>query len=70
VNDEEEEYKAWHTTFEPKERFFMKLEEAKKAVYLNAISNKKSDIEKHKRIAAKLENELQELEAHFNNLTP
>ena len=69
VNDEEEEYEAFHTTLQPNERFFVNLEDAKKAVYLNAINFKKSEIEKHKKVLKRSEKELQELEAHFKNIT-
>jgi len=68
VNDEDEEYKCWHTNYEFHEYYFLTQEEAKKAVYENAISGKKKDIEEHKDITISLEKELKELEAHFENI--
>lgn len=47
VNDEDEEYKAWHTTYKPHEEFYLTLEKAKISVYENAISHTKQEISKH-----------------------
>ena len=69
VNDEEEEWKAWHTDFgKEKELYYPVLIEARKAVYQSAISSKKSDIEEHKNIADRLSKELEELEGHYQNI--
>ena len=69
VNDEEEEYKAWHTDWGKKEElYYHSLKEARIAVYESAISRKKSEIKNHQDIIVNLEKNLLEIQSHFENI--
>jgi len=68
VNDEEEEYRAWHTTHTAHEEFFPTLYDAKIAVYKNAISKKENKIKDAKERLSSIEKELKDLLAHYENI--
>lgn len=68
INDEDEEWKAWHTTYKKSEMFYHTRKEAMLAVYQNAIDSQKSEISNHENIAHEKRKKLAELEAHFQNI--
>jgi len=69
VNDEDGEYRCWHTSYDRHQEYYPTPQRAKIAVYEDAVSKKKRDIKRNEDKHELLLSELADIEAHLVNVT-